>query len=383
VADFVGGTLGPEAVGEVDGRTSAGSGGGESEESAEGQEAFGLVKGEAGAQLAGGGAEDAAAEGGVEGAKAFDFNSEGGLAGGGGDGAAASADGFAGKEELGEDAGKFGLPAGFFFAGELGEVGEGLVDGRVEGAELGEKLVADAVAGVGGVGVGGVFAPRLVLGAEPGFDVAAAGLEEGAEDSAGALIGAAGFVLDLDDGMDGGEAFGPGSAKQLHENGLGLVVEGVGGEDGVGVAGGDEGREEFVADGACGFFESLVVGGSASGDVGVVDVKRDVEGDAEVADEVEVGVGFLCRADAVVDVGRGEAYTEGVTLGVVGGVEGEQEGDGVGPAGDGYADAVAGLDVVSAERESWGCGHAALILSGCTFVEFEWWEWVERNERKS
>jgi hypothetical protein len=78
------------------------------------------------------------------------------------------------------------LPAGLFFAGELGEVGEGLVEVWVVGAELvpelGEELVADFVAGEGGVSVGGVFAPGLWDGFEEGFDVGAAGLQEGAED---------------------------------------------------------------------------------------------------------------------------------------------------------------------------------------------------------
>ncbi len=40
----------------------------------------------------------------------------------------------------------------------------------------------DAVAGVGGVGVGGVFAPGLAGLAEEGLDVGSAGVEEGAED---------------------------------------------------------------------------------------------------------------------------------------------------------------------------------------------------------
>lgn len=381
----------------MDSGARAGGCGGEGEESAEGQEAFGLVETEPGAHLTGGGSEDSATEGGVQGAEALDFDGDGGLAGGSGDGftspgrpdgdypdsAAASADGLTGEQELGEQAGKFGLPAGFFFPGKFGEVGEGLVDGGIEGTELGEEFVADAVAGVGGVGVGGVFAPGLVLGAEEGFDFGAASVEEGAEDFSWPLVQGPRFGLgchlDWDDGMDGGEAFGPCSAEELHEDGLGLVVEGVSGEDGVGVAGGDEGAEEGVADVAGRLFEGLAGLGGAGGDVGVVDVERDVELDAEVADEVEVGVGFFGGTDAVVDVRGGEAYAEGVALGVVGGVEGEEEGDGVGSAGDGYADAVAGVDVVSVEGEDGGCGHAAFILSGYAFMGFEWWEWFERE----
>ncbi len=45
--------------------------------------------------------------------------------------------------------------------------------------------------------------------------------------------------------------------------------------------------------------------------VGLVEVEGDVEGDAEVFDELLVGVGFFA-AEVVVDVDGGEAYSEGV-----------------------------------------------------------------------
>jgi len=129
-------------------------------------------------------------------------------------------------------------------------------------------------------------------------------LEEGAEDLA--------FLRD-EDGVDCAEAFGPGSAEELHENGFGLVVEGVGGEDGVGVAGVEEGGEEVVAGVAGGLFDGLGVTfgagfGDALGDVGLMEMEGDVEGDAEVFDEALVGVGFFA-AEVVVDVDGGEAYT--------------------------------------------------------------------------
>ena len=214
--------------------------------------------------------------------------------------------------------------------------------------------MADLVAGEGGVGVGGVFAPGLVDGFEEGFDVGAAGVEEGAEDLS---------LLQSDDGVDGAEAFGPGAAEEFHEDGFGLVVEGVGGEDAVGVAGGEEGGEEFVACVAGGFFDGLGISrgagvGDAGGDVGVVEVEGDVEADAEVFDELLVGVGFFA-AEVVVDVDGGEADAEGVAGGGVGGVEGEEKSDGVGTAGDGDADAVSGVDVGAGEGESGHCTHVS------------------------
>ena len=165
-----------------------------------------------------------AAEGWVEGTEAVELDGDG-FGAVGGVGAAAAADGFAGEEELREDALELGGPAGFFFAGELGEIGEGLVELGVFFAEEREDAVAEAIAGKGFVGVRGVFAPGLVDLFEVVAEVGAAGLEEGAEDAAG-----------VQGRGDGGEAFEPGAAEELVEDGFGLVVEGVGGEDVGGVS---------------------------------------------------------------------------------------------------------------------------------------------------
>ncbi len=50
------------------------------------------------------------------------------------------------------------------------------------GSQNGQDSVAQAVAGEGLVGVGGIFAPGLVLLGEVGAEVVAAGVEERAED---------------------------------------------------------------------------------------------------------------------------------------------------------------------------------------------------------
>ena len=76
-ADFPWGALGAEVVGELEDGSCAGGDGGVGLKSTEGEEAGGFFEAEAGAQLAGGGAKDAAAEGGVEGAKAVDFDGQG------------------------------------------------------------------------------------------------------------------------------------------------------------------------------------------------------------------------------------------------------------------------------------------------------------------
>jgi hypothetical protein len=83
-----------------------------------------------------------------------------------------------------------------------------------------------------------------------------------------------------------------------------------------------------------------VLGGVGSG-VGAVEVERDCEAVAEVFDEALVGFGFF-GPEGVVDVDGREADAEGVFRESVGRVNEEQQGGGVGAAGDGYGDAVAG-----------------------------------------
>ncbi len=160
--------------------------------------------------------------------------------------------------------------------------------------------------------------------------------------------------------MDAAEAFGPGAAEELHEDGLSLVVEGVGGEDGVGRAGVDEATEAGVAELAGGLFGGLglaVAAGltEALGDAGVMDVERDGERFAESLDEGQVGVG-LFGAEAVLDVDGGESDAECVAGQCVFGVQEQQEGDGICAAGDCGADALAGLEIVAVEGGAW-CGH--------------------------
>lgn len=81
-----------------------------------------------------------------------------------------------------------------------------------------------------------------------------------------------------------------------------------------------------------------------------MEVKWDLEAGTDLLDEAEIGVG-LVAADAVMDVGGGEAYAEGLAGGCVGGVEGAEERNGVGSAGDGDADPVAGTEEVAMEGE--------------------------------
>ena len=88
--------------------------------------------------MAGGGSQDAAAQGRIESAQTVQFERDGaGFSGSGADRTATAANRLAGKQNLGQDAAEFGLPARFVVAGQFGEVGQCLVERRVVLAEQG------------------------------------------------------------------------------------------------------------------------------------------------------------------------------------------------------------------------------------------------------
>ncbi len=145
--------------------------------------------------------------------------------------------------------------------------------------------------------------------------------------------------------MDAGKAFGPGAADEFVEDGFGLVVEGVGGGDGVNGAGAEQLGEPGIAEGAGCFFKAHAVSAGVVGGVGVPQIEGEAEGVGEGLYEggVEVGIG---GADAVVHVG----YAEDETGGWADGVQGPQQSDRVDAAGDGYGYAHAGVQRLEPER---------------------------------
>jgi len=99
-------------------------------------------------------------------------------------------------------------------------------------------------------------------------------------------------------------------ADKVEENRLGLVIEGVTGED-AGSAGecGLFG-EEVVAETAGGVFEGLVITVSAASDIADTVNERDVQLRGERTNEIEVSGGFVSAAEHVVEVGDGEIESE-------------------------------------------------------------------------
>jgi hypothetical protein len=241
----------------------------------------------------------------------------------GGEGSSGNEDGApsAGKVEAGE-AVDLALPVGFFGKGKVGGVGEFLGEGRVPFVgELGEELVAYAVAGEIEGGVSGVFAPGDAAIAEEANDLGALDVDERADDAVGS------------DGTDGSQPGGSAAAKKAKEDGFRLV--------GAGVSESDAGRlpvrevvaEERIACVAGGLLEIAVDGGELE----IAEGEGEIQSCGEGADKLGVGTGGVAAQividveDAEGQVPAGEEFEEDV-----------EEADGVGAAGDGNGDAIAG-----------------------------------------
>jgi hypothetical protein len=69
-------------------------------------------------------------------------------------GAATSADGSAGQDQLRYQAGQLDLPPSFFVARQVGHLGKVLPQAGIPGFEQRQQFVADAVAGEGEMAVG-------------------------------------------------------------------------------------------------------------------------------------------------------------------------------------------------------------------------------------
>jgi hypothetical protein len=146
-------------------------------------------------------------------------------------------------EAGGGEAAELESPVLFFGAGEVRGVSEGGDDGGVPfPGELGQELVANAIAVEAGVGVGGVGAPGDASFAKVLFYVGPVRIQEGA-DNAG-----------RGNGMDGSESGGSGTSEKAEENGFGLVGPGMGERDAVGPIGG----EDFVEEGQPGIAGGLL-----------------------------------------------------------------------------------------------------------------------------
>jgi hypothetical protein len=250
-------------------------------------------------------AEEAGEEGRVQG---FEFGGDAQVAFG--------SDGSVGLHPLPGDL----VEAGLVACGMGGESDQGGGDIAVEGLiQAREDVVAEAVAAMGGGGVGGIVAEAQAMGGDVGVDFGAPpGEERAVKDEA---------VVELLEGFHAGETGEAGASAGVGEHGLSLVLGMMGEEDMRRVVFGGGLQEKGVAGLAGGGFERQAVFGGESGDIGFGDLAGEAEGLGEVADEAGIEAG-VATAEAVVEVADDE-------VGAALSEEPVKENDGVAATGDG------------------------------------------------
>jgi GNAT superfamily N-acetyltransferase/uncharacterized low-complexity protein len=125
-----------------------------------------------------------------------------------------------------------------------------------------------------------------------------------------------------------------------------------------------------VAEVAGGLFERLASAFDVGGDVDLQKVQGDFQAGAEVGDECGIRI-RLFAAEVVVDMNCGQDHAQRFALRAVSRVERKQEGDGVCPAGDSGADAVAGAEVFAGEGKCGRGGHRVMLTRRYTASMFE------------
>ena len=152
--------------------------------------------------------------------------------------------------------------------------------------EEGEGLVAEAVAGVAGILIGGVFAVGDVLFGKVAVDLGAPGMEKGSQEDKFLLVDEK-LALQLHPFESCG------TTQEIEETGFGLVF-GVMGEENTVAARGARGLgEKLMAGVPRGGFERVSFLFGAGGDVGFLQSEREVVVLGELLHEEGVAFGFL------------------------------------------------------------------------------------------
>src|SRR6516162_1864245 len=159
-----------------------------------------------------------------------------------------------------------------------------------------QKLEANSRAHATGVAVGRVFAPSLTAKAEVRAQFVAAECEQGAKDDAGFRV-------------NSGEPGETGAAKNVREDGFGLVIGSVGNGNFVEMSVAGEAFKERVAGAPRGVFEVGVLAPGLGGHVLVRKEKWKIVAGSEGSDESLVGVGGSAT-QFVIEVGDGKDEAE-------------------------------------------------------------------------
>ena len=184
----------------------------------------------------------------------------------------------------------------------------------------GDDLVAEAIARVAEVEVGGVGAEEDVLVMEKGEELSFPEIEKWASDLEGETIDRA-----FREATDAGESGGAGAAEEMEEDGFGLVVGVMSEEESGAISGVSDFGEELVAGVASGGFDGLSGLGGEGGDV----LAAGGAGEAEIFGEIgdELGILVAVRSQGVIEVTDREVLVAGFE-------EEMEESDGIGTTGD-------------------------------------------------
>ena len=208
-----------------------------------------------------------------------------------------------------------------FIAEDFGGLPKGLADFATEKFfDGGDDLVAEAIARVAEVEVGGVGAEEDVLVMEESEELSFPEIEKWASDLEGETIDRA-----FREATDAGESGGAGAAEEMEEDGFGLVVGVMSEEESGAISGVSDFGEELVAGVASGGFDGLSGLGGEGGDVLAAGDAGEAEIFGEIGDELSILVAV--RSQGVIEVTDREVLVAGFE-------EEMEERDGIGTTGD-------------------------------------------------
>lgn len=262
-------------------------------------------------------------------------------------GAASIANRLAGQKNEGQKLPRFGGPIGFFRARDLGHAGQVGGDLRVVVlCQERQQLVADAVAEVMQLQVRLIVTPCLSERSQVRFHLRAPDSEQRAHDAAVRL-----------EGIDPRQPAGAGSAQKPQQDRLRLVVQRVGGGDPGDEFFRDASGKKLVAQVAGGGFEAERTCFGLRGRITGTGMELKTVTDGELLHEGLVVIG-LTGADAVMKMQDAQHDAEFLAQFQ----HHPQQGDGIGAAGDGQTEPVAGLkQVVFTDKVVDALAHGTML----------------------
>jgi len=214
-----------------------------------------------------------------------------------------------------------GLEEIVFFAEDFTSLPKGLADFAAEEFfDSGDDLVAEAIARVVEVEVGGVGAEEEILVMEKGEELSFPEIEKWASDLEGETIDRA-----FREATDASESGGAGATEKMEEDGFGLIVGVMSEEESGAISGVSDFGEELVAGVAGGGFDGLSGLGGEGGDVLAGGDVGEVEIFGEIGDEL--GIVVAVRSQGVIEVTDREVLVASFE-------EKMEESDGIGTPGD-------------------------------------------------